>query len=653
LLVPSDSSADSFETQSTATTTRARALLIIAILLLTGTLFFPSLTNQFVDLDDHWFSTHLEFQGSIGSALLQAVGGARGEWLTRFTFALDRLFWWNDPFGYHLTNVLLHMANTLAVFVLALKLFYYRRFTRGNAAPASRLGAAGFASIIFAVHPLRVEPVAWISARSELLATLFFLASVLLYIYALRLNRSDGPKPRWIMLSVCAYGLSLLSGTSGIALPCVLLLLDVYPLGRVTLTSESSLSRESLRLCKEKFPYLLVGMAAIFFMVTSHRGSWVDEMTRLNVVRSIAEFIAAPMFALWRTIAPVALSPVYELRGGLLLIAVVITLAFCGGILFAVPRWPSLAASCVCYLMLFWMVWQNYASGAEILSDRRIYLPSIPWAILLGGALLPFWQAYLDGHLRRALVISGAAMVAAMVVGLATLTVAQTRIWRNSDTLWRSAAAASRSSEAHYKFAVLQEKQGKHDAAIASYRQALAINPQLSDAHERAGLLLQKKGEIRAAVAHFRSAVQYKPGALAAREHLAAGLVNLDQIEEAVQHFRKLVELAPERTEARFKLGTILVLEGRAAEAAEILKTAANLDPADGRISLRLGQVLAAQGRLGEAVSYFRRATELLHGDAEAHESLGSALAELGQKDEAAHHLREALKILRSTPAAR
>jgi hypothetical protein len=320
---------------------------IIAILLLTGALFLPSLTNQFVDLDDHRFSTHLEFQSSLGSALLQAVSRARGEWLTRFTFALDRLFWWNDPFGYHLTNVLLHMATTLAVFVLALKLFSYRRFTIRHAGPASRLGAAGFASLIFAVHPLRAEPVAWISARNELLAALFFLASILLYLYALGMNQSDRPKPRWIMFSVCAYGLSLLSGTSGIALPGVLLLLDVYPLGRLTLTSESSLSRESLRLWKEKLPYLLVGIAAIFFMVTNHRGSWVDEMTRLNVVRSIAEFIAAPVFALWRTIVPVALSPVYELPGGLLLIAVVITVAFCGGIFFAARSWPSLQQAAV------------------------------------------------------------------------------------------------------------------------------------------------------------------------------------------------------------------------------------------------------------------------------------------------------------------
>jgi Flp pilus assembly protein TadD len=655
---PSAISAENIRITMDSMAMRPRAFPLLVIMVVTGWVFLPALQNEFVDWGDKSLIDALHHRDIDWSALTWMFTGihfGKYEPITWLTFGLDHFLWWADPFGYHWTNLLLHMANAAAVHLVAFELFLFRRSGDDHLDHrAPRLAAAGLAALVFAIHPLRVEPVAWASARSEILAVLFLLCSVLFYVHHVAAGQSDRRKPWWMSLSVSAYGLSLLSGTGGIAFPVVLLVLDHYPLGRLRLSKGGTLGPEAFQLYKEKYPYLLMSLAAISVVfIASYTGSSVSETTRMFGLKAIAEFMAAPGFQLWKTVMPFALSPVYELQGRFLLLSAVTFLALFGWIMFVAKRWPYLLASCVCYLLLLWLVPQNYSFGAGILSDRRTYLSCVPWAILAGAAVLPCWEACLEGRLSRRHVILGAGMTVAVLCGLGLLTSAQTRAWRDSETLWETAAAASRSSKAHYNFAVLQEKQGKYDGAIHSYRRALEMAPQQWDAHERAGMLLQKKGKITEAVEHFRSAVQFNPRALEARENLAAGLVNLGHINEAVQHFRELLELAPERNETRVKLGTILAVEGRAAEATDLLKAAAKVDPTDGRIALRLGQVLAAHGELGEAVHHFREATRLRHEDAEAHESLGRALAELGKRDEAAAHLREALRILRSTPAAR
>jgi tetratricopeptide (TPR) repeat protein len=627
-------------------------------MVVTGWVFLPVLQNGFINWDDKSLINALHHRNIDWSELAWMFTGihfGKYEPITWLTFGVDHFFWWADPFGYHWSNLLIHMVNAAGVYLLALQLFSFSRDSNDHPDHrATRFVAAGLAALVFAIHPLRVEPVAWASARSEILAVLFLLCSALLYMRHVATRQSDRRKPWWMSLSVSAFGLSLLSGTGGIAFPVVLLVLDHYIVGRLRLSKRGNLRAEACPLWKEKYPYLLMSLAAISVVfMASYTGSPGGETTRIFDLKSIAEFMAAPVFQLWKTVMPFALSPVYELQGGFLLLSAVAFLALSGWIIFVAKRWPSLSASYVCYLVLLWLAPQNHSFGVEILSDRRTYLSCIPWAILAGASVLPCWEAYLDGRLSLRRMIFAIGLTVAALCGFGLLTDAQTRVWRDSETLWQAAAAASRSSEAHYHLAVLQEKQGKHEGAIQSYRRVLKLAPQQWDAHERAGMLFQKKGEIAPAVEHFRKAIQFNPKALDARENLAAGLVNLGQIVEAVQHFRELLKLAPERNEIRVKLGTILAVAGRPAEAAEILKAAAKLDPTDGRISLRLGQVLAAQGKLGESVHYFREATRLRHENAEAHESLGRALAELGKKDEAAVHLREALRILRSTPAAR
>lgn len=626
------------------------------IVLITGWAFLPVLQNGFVDGDNKTLLNNLAYRGLGWSELRWMFAGFHfGTYqpLTWLTFGLDYIVWWTDPFGYHWTNLLLHAGNVAGVYLLALGLFSFRRSDTPQSGNEILRLAAGLSALVFAIHPLRVEPVAWASARSEILATLFFLCSVLSYLRAVRMDQPNRRRRWWVTLSMVAYCLSLLSGMSGIALPGVLFVLDVYPLGRFA-GAGNWLSPEASRLYREKIPYLLIALVGfVVALIASNAESFAGETFGEPAMTEIALYVAAPGFHLWKAFVPFGLSPTYELRGWVLALGACASLAASIWLYFIRKRWPALLASWICYLMLLWVIPDNRSLDLEILTDRRAYLSCIPWAVLTGAAAMRCWQAYVNGRIRPWLLFAGVGASAMILFGLGVLTSAQTRLWHDSETLWKNAAAGSRASKAYYNLAVLQEAQGKYDDAIASYRQVAEIDSRRWDAEEKAALLLEKQGKIVEAVKFFRSAVRINPAAIEARNHLALGLMKQRELGEAVQHLHKVLELAPERNDARVTLGTILALQGRLTNATDLFQQALKLEPGNAKILQNLGQVLAARGDLDKAIDYFREAVRIMPEDAGAHESLGRALVEQGKKTEAAEHLREAVRILRSSPASR
>lgn len=626
------------------------------IVLITGWVFLPVLQNGFVDGDDKTLINNLGYRGLGWSELRWMFAGFHfGTYqpLTWLTFGLDYVVWWTDPFGYHWTNLLLHAGNVMGVYLLALRLFSFRRSDTPQSGYEILRVAAGLSALFFAIHPLRVEPVAWASARSEILATLFFLCSVLFYLQAVQTGQPSRRRPGWVTLSVSAYCLSLLSGMSGIALPGVLLVLDVYPLGRFD-ASGNWLSPEARWLYREKIPYLLIALVGVVVaLIASDAESFVGETFGEPAMTGIALYIAAPVFHFWKVLVPFGLSPVYELRGWSLALGACASLAVSIWLYFIRKPWPSLLATWICYLMLLWLIPTTHSLGFEMLADRRAYLSGIPWAVLTGAAAMSCWQAYVNGRIRRWFLFAGVGASAMILLGLAVRTSGQTRRWHDSETLWKNAAAGSGASKAYYNLAVLQEAQGKYDDAIASYKQVARGDPRRWDAHEKAALLLQRQGKIREAVTHYRQVVQINPDATEARNNLASGLVTLGELREATQHYRKILEHAPERNDARVKLGTILALQGSLSDAADLFQQAVDRDPKEAKTLLKLGQVLAARGALDRAIQCFRQAVQIQPEDAEIQESLGRALLEQGKRDEAALHLQEAVRILRSSPVSR
>jgi Flp pilus assembly protein TadD len=627
----------------------------VVVVLITGWAFLPVLQNGFVDGDDKTLITNVAYRGFGWSELRWMFAGfhfGKYQPLTWLTFGLDYVVWWADPFGYHWTNLLLHACNAIGVYLLALRLFSFRtRHVPQSGNEILRL-AAGLSALVFAIHPLRVEAVAWASARSEILATLFFLCSLLFYLQAVQISQASRRRARWMILSVSAYCLSLLSGMSGIALPGVLLVLDFYPLRRFA-GSGNWLSPETRRLFKEKISYLLIALIGLAVaLIGSNADSFVGETFDEPAITDIALYLAAPVFHFWKALVPFGLSPAYEPRGWIVALGGCASLAVSIWLYLIRESWPALMASWICYLMLLWFIPNNYSLGLEMLADRRAYLSCIPWAVLTGAAAMYCWETYASGRLRRWILFVGVGMSVMILFGLGALTSAHTRVWHDAETLWKN-AAGSGASKAHYNLAVLQEAQGKYDDAIASYRRVAQIDWRRWDVEEKAALLLEKQGKIVEAVKSFRSVVRINPAAVEARNRLALGLMKQGEMEEAVRHLRKVLELAPERNDTRVTLGTLLTLQGRLTDAKVLFQQAVKFEPGNAKILLNLGQVLAAQGDLNKAIDYFQEAVRIMPEDAGAQESLGRALAEQGKKIEAAEHLGEAVRILKSSPASR
>jgi tetratricopeptide (TPR) repeat protein len=618
--------------------------------------FLPVVNNGFVDLDNSPLVNNLNYRG-LGWPQLQWMfaGFHFGQYqpLAWMTLGFDHILWWADPFGHHLTNLLLHLGNALLFYRVSLELLSAWRSGAGDHDRAWAGVAAGVAALAFSIHPLRVESVAWAAARGELVASAFFLLCLFAYLKAANSAPAvPGYPPRWKIISTGAFVLSLLASPIGLVLPVILLIIDSYPLGRLA-GPWSRFGPEAARLLREKTPYLIASVAYVVLVIFARDYQPTDSPAdRADFFTWTLHQLAAPAFYLRKTILPVELSPAYELNGWYFALYGAASAIICAGVVIARGTWPALTAAWLCYLALLLPSFRGEFPAEQMLADRHTYLASLPWALLIGVAVGQRGYAGTRRSLWSQPRIWGAAVSIASLGVFGILARSQVHVWRDSETLWRNAAAVSPTSRAYFHLATLSEAQDNYEDAIAFNRRAVEIDPLRWDAHERAARLLFKQGKIAQAVEHYRVVVRSNPSAIDARESLATGLVNGGEVEEAVQHFQKLLELAPERNENRFKLGTILAVLGRLGEALEVLTAAANADRKDGRIFLRLGQVLAAQGKLEDAVRYFREATRLRNEDAEAHESLGRGLLELGKKDEAAKHLQEALRIMRSSPAA-
>jgi protein O-mannosyl-transferase len=621
------------------------------IALITFSTFLPVLKNGFVDLDNRTLTENFDYRG-LGRAELQWIFGdfqfGQYQPLTWLTFAIDHSIWWSDPFGYHWTNLVFHISNAVLFYYIALRLI-------GIASPSAALSnemprriAAGFATVIAALHPLRVEAIAWASARAEVLSALLFLSSIYCYLRA-RSSESFRFSKYWMVLSVLAYGCSLLAGPGGLMLPVVLLALDNYPLQRLGRLSSRSLPG-TRRVYLEKAAYLFLAvMFCVTALIARNHPSAVQAPGANDLFDWMFHQLAAPGFYLWKAVLPIGLTPAYEPNTYILGLASLTGVVICVAVIAWRRRWPSVLTTWACYLALLLSVFRINVPAPEFLADRHTYLALLPLALLVSLAAVSCWKSSAT-RLRHALLGAGGL---ATIFLLSVLTWAQLGTWQDAETLWKNAVEANPTNRAYFNLASLSEAKGNYEDAIALYRKAATLDPDGSDAHEKAASLLQQRGKIAEAIEHYRIVVQLNPNAVEARDNLAAGLVNQGKTGEAVQHFRKLLELAPERNETRLKLGTILALQGRIAEAAQILMQAAAIEPNDSKVLLRLGQVLAAQGQVSEALPYFRQVVRLRSDDAEAHESLGKALLEIGQKEEATRHLQDAVRILRSSPAPR
>jgi len=597
-------------------------LVPVLVALVTFAVFLPALQNQFVNWDDPTNFLDNPYYRGLGWSQLRWMWTTHlGHYipLTWMTLGLDYLLWGMNPFGYHLTSLLLHAANAVVFFFVVhriLPLALPSRSERGHALAV----AAGFAALVFAIHPLRVESVAWVTERRDVLSGLFYLLTILLYLRACE----GGARGRgWYWLSVAVFVCALLSKSMVVNLPVVLLILDVYPLRRLG-GSIGWWSEPARRVYVEKIPFVLLAAAAsaIALMAQLSHDTMVS-VVQLSALGRLAVSVYGLSFYLWKTVAPVSLSPLYE-RSVVNPWAAPFLLSY-GGVVTITAlalacrrRAPGLPAAWLAYVVILLPVLGLFQSGPQIAADRYTYLAGLGWAIFAGAGLFSCWRL-------RPFLSTG--LTASVLLGLGVLTWNQVHVWHDSKTLWAQALAIDpNSSVAQNDFGEALAQQGKLAEAIEHYRQALNIRPDYADAHYNWAGALAQQGRLADAVDHYQRALQIAPDDADAHNAWGAALAQQGRLAEAAEHYRQALRIRPDHAAAHNNWGAALTEQRKLAEAIEHYRQALNIRPDYADAHYNWGLVLAQQGKRAEASEHFRQALRINPDFAQARSNLLNAL---------------------------
>src|SRR5216117_2057255 len=625
-----------------------RWLVPVVIALITCAAFLPTLQNQFVNLDDNDnFLDNPHYRGLAWTHLRWMWTTHQGHYipLTWMTLGLDYLLWGLNPVGYHLTSLLLHAANAVVFFFVVRRILTRALPSlsgRGHALTVS----AGFAALVFAIHPLRVESVAWVTERRDVLSGLFYLLTLLMY---LRACERGAPGRRSYWLSVALFGCALLSKSMAVSLPVVLLILEVYPLRR--LGGSLGWSRASARrVYVEKIPFVLLAAAAsaIALMAQlSNRG--MVSVAHLSALDRLAVSTYGLSFYLWKTVVPLDLSPLYMLPQTVNPAATPFIVSY-GGVIAVTAialalrrRCPGLPAAWLAYVVVLLPVLGIAQNGPQIAADRYTYLAAPGWAILVGAGLLSCWR--LSTSSTRAPTTWGVAGIATgIVIALGVLTWNQVQIWHDSGRLWTYALSIDPNSPiAHTNLGELLDRQGRLAEAIDHFQHALRTKPDYALAHNNWGMALKAQGRPAEAIDHFQHALRLKPDFPIAHNNWGTALGQLGEPAEAIDHFQQALRLNPDFALAHSNWGAALLQQGQPAEAIDHFQQALRIDPDLALARSNWGAALLQQGQPAEAIEHPQQALRVQPDLAQAHANLGLALARQGKLAEATEHYQQAL----------
>jgi tetratricopeptide (TPR) repeat protein len=580
-------------------------------------------------------------------------------WLT---LAIDRHLWGPGAFGIHLTNLLWHSASAVSFYALGRKLLGLAIAVPGRD-PLLLSVSAAIAAAMFAMHPLRVESVAWASARRDVLSAFFTIWTVWVYVRAAESVASRTSRA-WRLAAVWLFLTSLLCKATGICLPLVLTVLDFYPLGRLNWSLHGVLGPKARSVWFEKIPFWLLacagGAAALYGQSSQDAMASVSEYGLIDRL-ALASFGVA--FYLRKTLFPVGLSPLYEIPPDL--VPWQFRFVASGGVGLAVTaiclrlarRVPALPAVWLSYLFLLAPVSGLTQTGYQLAADRYSYLPCGGFALLAGGCAL--WGAAFFPN-RRQQQVFACGLCATVVVLLGLLTANQTRVWRNTEVLWRHALRVNPQASVVPVFVArsLVEQQRYEEAAPLLLR-AIRLRPNSFDAHNILAVVLRRTGNPYEAMRHYQEAenlytksgdVQYNIALLLSEENLLGQLgfeSQEQQWQEALNRFHRALALRPDHLKALNDLGILQTKMGRLDEATRYYSAVLRIAPDDIRAQYNLANALVDMGRFDAAEARYRQVLAESSGHVEARVNLAELLQRRGSFGDAVKLLRDGLNGVR------
>jgi len=650
--------------------TKAKIVVCVALVLAAAAVYWQAKDHGFVLLDDDaYITSNPNFKkgfslGHVACILTYCEPSEEvNPWhpLTTFSLMLDHKLYGLRPAGYHVTNIVLHIANALLLFLILARM-------------TGAVWRSAFVAALFALHPLHVESVAWAAERKDVLSTLFGMLAIGAYVlYAER------PKLGRYLAVCLFFALSLMAKTMLVTLPFVLLLFDYWPLerfrenpqvvgggalpspaqvkpGRKKAAKRHSENRTAAErkvttgggygqaiwpLVREKIPlFALSAAAAAMNLYSQAKLGAVDTAIPLfmrieNAVVSYAAYIMKT-FAPWNLAVlypyPETI-PLWKFAAALALLAAVTAFA-----LRVVRRLPWLFVGWFLYLGTLVPVIGIVQAGRQAMADRYTYFP------LIGLFVIVAWgAAYLARNLRYRKVL--AAVVVIVLLLLSAAARHQVAFWRDGVALFgHTLAVTADNGVIHRSLADTLSRAGRLDEAVVHYREAVRLTPGDSEMWNNFGHALRRQGKDGEAFDCFWKAVQANPDNVKALGNVGSMLASRGRVEEAAPYFEKALRIRPDDLEAGIGRAEMLKASGRRDEALAQYERMLAVHGDVAEVNYNAGTLLASYGRIDEALACFRKAVALKPRYAKAHNNLGSALMLKGKADEAVGHFRAAVQ---------
>ena len=607
----------------------------LAIFAVTVWLYWPSTHGEFLRGDDReYLEQAVRWNGLTWNAVQWAFTTTQPYYhpLPRLSHVLDYQIWGKNAAGHHATNVILHALNAALVFGFLWSLLGVISLTTGE-----RLAMAVGVAVVFAIHPLQAESVAWISGRTQLLCTTFMIGSIWVYVTGAR---------RWAVYGL--FAAALLCKPMAVSLPFVMLAIDYFPLRRLERLGWIRLLREKVVLIG-----LGVATAGAAMLTESQKGGLAIPWEMIPLPQRALLMFQSLMFYPWKLVWPEHLSPYYPLRLGLSLDQWPVLAAVLGvGMItmIVVRTWrrlPALAVGWTIYAMLLLPVSGLVPAGLQSVALRYAYLAILPLLLLAGGAVVWAWR-----HSRTSAHVALVGFLGCVLCFLGLRTRSLIPVWRDDETWWRVPAVdfpdselanrllagallaqgranealefaerdveiAPQSSKARYTLAVVLEHTGKIEEAIEQYEQTLRLQPDFVEARESLGNNLIRSGRVNEAVGQYEETLRFKPDSAEAHNYLGLALERIGRIPEAVGHFEQALRIKPDYPEALNNLAWLLAARlstesNNAVRAVALAEGACKLS--DDRVANyldTLAAAYAAAGRFDDAVSTAQKALRL------------------------------------------
>jgi Flp pilus assembly protein TadD len=574
-------------------------ILITAVLLVYGQVG----DHEFVNYDDNVYITdNAQVQrGITGNGIIWAFTTSHtGNWhpLTWISHMLDCELYGLNPKGHHLTNVLLHMANAILLFVVL-------RWLTGA------IWRSALVAALFALHPLHVESVAWAAERKDVLSTFFWMLTMLTYIHYV--HRPGGKR---YLLVLITFSLGLMAKPMLVTLPFVLLLLDYWPLNRfqppattdsvkdqpLGFQSASDGKSPILKAVMEKAVLFVISLLSCFVtLMAQEKAGAISAMEVVPFTLRIANALVSIVAYMGKMFWPLDLAvfyphpgselPIWKPAAAGLFLLIVSTVA-----LWVARRYRYVLVGWLWYLGTLVPVIGLVQVGEQAMADRYTYVPLIGLFIVMvwGCAdLLKRWRS-------RRWVVSGLAAV--MLLTLMAGSWLQVGYWKDSIKLFKHALDVTNNNYvAHYTLGNALASQGDLVGSVSHFNKALQINPNFAEAHNNLGNALALQGNLTGAIAHYSKALQINPEHVEAHRNLAVGLDRQGKHQKALYHYKEALRINPHDAQSHNNLGVALAEQGRLKEAVAHFTEALRIEPnfQEAKRNLELSQGLTEKSSTG------------------------------------------------------